>query len=163
MNNLSDALEDPRIAVLGGCGIGLTMRVAAAPGNGETVTGATFATGPGGKGSNQAIAVRRLGPKVDLCSRVGPDAYGNELRALWHAEDVGDASVGVGTRPTMVGVIVVDDSGENRIVVAPGALDELGACEIAAFAPRIEASRALLVSLEIPIEAALEAVAYANA
>jgi ribokinase len=162
MNNLSKAKPARHVAVLGGCGTGLTMSGVDVPGPGETVTGARFAAGPGGKGSNQAIAVRRLGIAVDFCSSVGDDSYADELRALWRAESVGDASVCVGTRPTMVGVILVDDEGENRIMIAPGALDELGTAAISDFAPRIETSAALLVSLEIPLEAAYAALACAQ-
>ncbi|HEX4517983.1 MAG TPA: ribokinase [Gaiellaceae bacterium] len=151
------------ISVVGGCGIGMTMKMERVPGAGETVSGASFATGPGGKGSNQAIAARRLGAEVALFSIVGPDDHGRMLRALWRSEGVDDASVLIGSAPTMVGSILVDANGENRVIVAPGALAELTASSISSFAPRIEAGAALLVSLEVPVETAAAALACARA
>src|SRR5690242_3621615 len=114
--------EAPRVAVVGGCGFGLTMAIERFPTRGETVIDGRFSQGPGGKGSNQAIAARRLGATVRLLSVVGPDSFGDQLRSLWTSEQIAHGAVAVGTRPTMVGFILVDGLGENRIVVAPGAL-----------------------------------------
>ena len=138
----------------------MTMKLERVPESGETVSGASFATGPGGKGSNQAIAARRLGLDVALFSMVGPDEHARVLRELWRREGVDDSSVLVGSAATMVGSIVVDASGENRIIVAPGALAEFTAQSISGLVSRIEGGAALLVSLEIPVEAAAVALAY---
>jgi ribokinase len=162
MNNHVELGSGAFISVVGGCGIGMTMKVDRVPGAGETVSGASFSIGPGGKGSNQAIAAARLGTGVALFSIVGPDDHGRLLRALWRSEGVDDSSVLVGSASTMVGSILVDAAGENRIIVAPGALAELGGSSIASFAPRIEAGAALLVSLEVPLETAAAALACAH-
>jgi ribokinase len=147
--------ESPRIAVVGGCGIGLTMGLQSLPNPGETVTDGLFSRGPGGKGSNQAIAARRLGAEVELLTIVGPDEFGDELRALWRNEGVGHAAVVTGARPTMIGFILVGGQGENCIAIAPGALDELTAEVVTAFVERTAAREVLLVSLEIPVAAAV--------
>jgi ribokinase len=133
------------------------------PAAGETVTGAAFSGGPGGKGSNQAIAARRLGVATDLFSIVGDDDHGRELRALWEAEGVGHEFVLVGRQHTMVGAILVERSGENRIVVAPGVLEELTPDALAVFAPTIESSAALLANLEIPVDVTLAALVRGRA
>ena len=88
-----------RIAVVGSYGVGMTMYMERMPADGETLIGRSFAQGPGGKGSNQAIAARRLGAQVTLCSIVGPDELGAEARRLWTAEGIGIDGVQTGTRP----------------------------------------------------------------
>ena len=80
-----------KIAVVGSYGVGLTMRVERSPGPGETISGARFDEGPGGKGSNQAIGAARLGAEVALLTAVGDDAFGRSARELWASENV-DAS-----------------------------------------------------------------------
>ncbi|UIN30660.1 ribokinase [Microbacterium binotii] len=147
-----------KIAVVGSYGAGLTMRVPKAPGPGETLSGGEYDEGPGGKGSNQAIGAARLGADVALLTAVGRDAFGDAARRLWAAEGVDDAHVLTGTRPTMVGFILVEPSGENRITIAPGALDELDGVAVRGFAEEIAAADVLVVSMEIPEAAVLEAL-----
>ena len=153
----------PRVAVVGGCGVGLTMAVERFPTPGETLIDGRFSHGPGGKGSNQAIAARRLGASVRLLSVVGPDTFGDQLRTLWTSERIAHEAVATGTRPTMVGFILVDGLGENRIVVAPGALDELTPARVADFIDSREEGEIMLVSLEIPAAAATAALRRAKA
>ncbi|GAA2896494.1 ribokinase [Microbacterium esteraromaticum] len=147
-----------KIAVVGSYGAGLTMRVPKAPGPGETLTGGEYAEGPGGKGSNQAIGAARLGADVSLLTAVGDDAFGAAARRLWMQERVDASHVIIGERPTMVGFILVEPDGENRISIAPGASDELGAQDVQAFAENIAAADVLVVSMEIPEEAVVEAL-----
>lgn len=147
-----------KIAVVGSYGAGLTMRVPKAPGPGETLSGGEYDEGPGGKGSNQAIGAARLGAGVTLLTAVGADAHGDAARRLWASEGVDASHVVTGARPTMVGFILVEPSGENRITIAPGALDELDADAVRAFADEIEAADILVVSMEIPESAVLEAL-----
>jgi len=151
-----------KIAVVGGYGVGMTMRLARVPGPGETVSGALYAAGPGGKGSNQAIAAARLGAEVALLTAVGPDALGDEARELWREERVSADKIVTGINPTMVGFILVDDTGENRIVVAPGALDELTPHHVEGFRESIHDADLLLVSMEIPLAAVTAALRIAN-
>jgi len=152
-----------KIAVVGSYGAGLTMRVPHAPGPGETLTGGEYDEGPGGKGSNQAIGAARLGADVALLTAVGPDAFGAAAHVLWEAEGVDATHVLVGTRPTMVGFILVEPSGENRISIAPGALDELDAAAVRGFTDEIAAADVLVVSMEIPASAVAEALRLGRA
>ncbi|MFJ3671461.1 ribokinase [Streptomyces sp. NPDC090106] len=147
-----------KIAVVGSYGAGLTMRVPKAPAAGETVSGGTFAPGPGGKGSNQAVAAARLGADVALLTAVGDDDFGRAARELWRAEGVDAAHVVTGLAPTMVGFILVEPSGENRIAIAPGALDELDAAAVERFRPEIASADVLVVSMEIPEDAVTAAL-----
>jgi ribokinase len=151
-----------RIAVVGSYGVGMTMYMDRMPAEGETLVGRTFAQGPGGKGSNQAIAARRLGAEVTLCSIVGPDVLGEAARRLWAAEGIGIEGVQTGTAATMVGFILVETSGSNRIVIAPGALDELTAEHVRSVSAAITAADVVLVGLEIPVAPAAEALRLAR-
>src|SRR5690606_27445316 len=103
-----------KIAVAGGYGVGLTMRVASAPSAGETVTGGLLSQGHGGKGSNQAVGAARLGADVTLFSATGDDDHGRTAHDFWASERVESASVITTSAPTMVGFIIVDEHGENR-------------------------------------------------
>jgi ribokinase len=151
-----------RIAVVGSYGVGMTMTVPRIPAPGETLRANGFDLGAGGKGSNQAICARRLGAEVELLTCIGPDDFGAAARALWEREGVGISYLKVGTRPTMVGFILVEPNGENRITIAPGALDELGPEEVERFQPAIEAADLCLVSLEIPLSTATAALETAR-
>ncbi len=151
-----------RIAVIGSFGVGMTMAVARVPNAGETVLAGKFAMGPGGKGSNQAIGARRLGADVDFLTAVGPDDFGQNAHALWAREGVHAEYVKTGSRSTMVGVILVEPSGENRIIVDPGALEELDQSDVEAFAPVIAAADLCVTSLEIPVAAAVAALRVAR-
>jgi ribokinase len=143
------------IAVAGGYGIGMTMRVASSPRPGETVTDGTLAIGHGGKGSNQAVAARRLGTDVALFSAVGPDGHGAAAREFWATERVDGATVMELHSATMCGFIIVDAAGENRIAIAPGALAEITEQHAERFRPSISRADLLVVSLEIPLIAAI--------
>lgn len=151
-----------KIAVVGSYGAGLTMRVPLAPEAGETVSRGTFDSGPGGKGSNQAVAAARLGADVSLLTAVGDDDFGRAARELWRAEGVDASKVVTGAGATMVGFILVEPSGENRIAIAPGALDELGEAAVETFRDEIAAADILVVSMEIPMDAVAAALRIAR-
>ncbi|WP_135364063.1 ribokinase [Halosimplex halophilum] len=160
------ASTDPVVAVVGSYNVGLTMQVPAFPAPGETVVGREFAEGPGGKGSNQAVAAARLGAESRFVGRVGADRYGDDAVALWDAEGVdADAVTRDEATHTGVGFVIVDEDGENEITVAPGANDRLSAADVRERAAAIETADALLVQLEIgdePVRAAVEAAAAAG-
>jgi len=160
------ASTDPVVAVVGSYNVGLTMQVPAFPAPGETVVGREFAEGPGGKGSNQAIAAARLGAESRFVGRVGTDRYGDDAVALWDDEGVDADAVGRDDAAhTGVGFVVVDGDGENEITVAPGANDRLSAAEVRDSAAAIETADCLLVQLEIgdePVQAAVETAAAAG-
>jgi ribokinase len=148
----------PRVAVVGSYGVGLTFGMDRAPERGETLIGSLFRTDDGGKGSNQAVGAARLGAEVALLTAVGMDHFGDTAFELWEREGV-DASAVLRTRePTMTAAILVEASGDNRIVIVPGALATLTPAHVDAFAPRIADADVLLVQLEIPVETALRAL-----
>jgi ribokinase len=140
----------------------MTLTVPRVPAIGETLIGEDFDLGPGGKGSNQAIGARRLGAEVNFLTCVGPDDFGQAARALWTREGVGIDHVKTGTKRTMVGFILVEPGGENRIAIAPGALNELSASDVQAFAPCIERADLCLTGLEIPLEAVIATLRVAR-
>lgn len=148
---MTSAGRQVRLAVVGSYGTGLTMRVDRVPGPGETLSGATFSAGPGGKGSNQAIGAARLGAHVSLLTAIGADDFGAAAQSLWTTEGVDASGVIIAPDPTMVGVILVESGGENRIVLASGALDFLDPRHVDGFADRIADADLLMVCNEIPV------------
>jgi ribokinase len=147
-----------KIVVVGSYGTGLSMVLASAPGAGETVFGTNFASGHGGKGSNQAVAAARLGATVELCAVVGTDVYGSAAFSLWQDEGVQTGMVQVLDGSTMIGFILVEKCGENRIVIAPGVLDDFDTSHLAGLPEALSDADVLLVGLEIPLAVAHEAL-----
>jgi len=148
----------PLITVVGSVNLDLVATAPRLPAPGETVTGASLARHPGGKGANQALAARRLGAEVCLHAGVGADAMAGEALTLLRAEGVDLSACAVdGDHPTGVALIAVDPNGENQIVVAPGAN--------AAFTPdRLTAPipGALIVQLELPVATVVKAMTLAG-
>ena len=121
------------------------------PRPGETVTGATLERFPGGKGANQAVAAARLGARVRLRGAVGEDSFAEEALAALRETGV-ELEVEV-TGATGIALILVDDAGENQIVVVPGANGDVRPAR---------ASGAVLCQLEIPVEVVEAAAADAG-
>lgn len=151
-----------RVAVVGSYGVGLTVELDRVPDAGETIVGRTFRIDHGGKGSNQAIGAARLGADVDFLTAVGDDAFGQAAIALWAAEGV-HAQALLAPAATMTAPILVEPSGENRIVIVPGALAHLDQGHVDAFSDRIAAADVCVVQLEIPVWTALYALEVAAA
>jgi ribokinase len=142
----------PRIAVVGSINLDLVARCERLPRPGETVTGGTFNRYPGGKGANQAVACARLGADVTMIGAIGSDPLADEALAGLRQADVA-LQLTTSENPTGIAVILVDEAGENEIVVAPGANSDVG--EVA-----LPEHDAVLCQLEIPdtaVEAAWEA------
>lgn len=135
------------IAVIGSVNIDIVARVARLPTPGETVTGAHLDRFPGGKGANQALAARRLGADVQLIARVGDDASADEALTLLREGDVDLTECRrVAGAATGTALIAVAPSGENHIVVAPGANRRLTPDDLQG----IDAD-ALICQLEVPV------------
>ena len=147
-----------RVAVVGSYGVGLTFAMERAPERGETLIGSLFRTDDGGKGSNQAVGAARLGAEVALLTAVGDDTFGDGAFRLWEREGVDASAVLRSADPTMTAAILVEASGDNRIVIVPGALATLTPGHVDGFAAQIAAADVLLVQLEIPVETALHAL-----
>ncbi len=134
------------VVVIGSVNLDLSATVSRLPAPGETVTGATLSRFPGGKGANQALAARRLGAHVRLVACVGDDAAANEALALLREGGVDLSGVRVvESESTGIALISVSPSGENQIVVAPGANAAMSAEELG-----IGSADALICQLEIP-------------
>ena len=151
-----------RVAVVGSYGVGLTVELDRMPGAGETLIGRSFRRDHGGKGSNQAVGAARLGAEVDFLTAIGDDPFGHDAVALWQAEGVRAKAI-VTDAPTMTAPIFVEPTGENRIVVVPGALERLGPEHVDGFSDRIAAADVCVVQLEIPVWTALYALEVADA
>ena len=147
-----------RIAVVGSYGVGLTFGADRAPERGETLIGSLFRTDHGGKGSNQAVGAARLGAEVVFLTAVGEDSFGDGAFELWAEEGVDASAVVRAPLPTMTAMILVEGSGDNRIVIVPGALSALTAAHVDSFSEQIATADVLLVQLEIPVETALHAL-----
>lgn len=151
-------MSGPAITVVGSVNLDLVATAATLPAPGETVTGATLARHPGGKGANQALAARRLGAQVRLMARVGADAMADEALALLRQDGVDLSGCAADpSAPTGVALIAVDARGENLIVVAPGANAGFAA---AGLGDPVE--EALICQLELPIATVAHAVALAQ-
>jgi ribokinase len=142
-------MSAPIITVLGSVNLDLVAHGHSLPRPGQTVTGARFATHPGGKGANQALAAQRLGAEVTLVACVGKDETASAALALLKDSGVDLSGVQIDEDlPTGVALICVAQDGENQIMVAPGANH---ACHTA---PQTErAHHALICQLEVPVEA----------
>ena len=154
--------ESMEITVLGGYGVGKTMYLDRYPEPGETVTGGEYREGPGGKASNQAIQIRRLGAAANLITAVGNDSGAALGRDLWLSEGVNTDGVVVLDAPTMVGFISVDSNGDNRIAIAPGALAHMTLADLDGLYPVIDRSAALVVSFELNPLVGFEAIRHAR-
>ncbi|MCA9123564.1 MAG: ribokinase [Planctomycetaceae bacterium] len=154
----------PRIAVVGSINMDLVVRCSQLPQPGETILGESMAEVPGGKGANQAVAAARLGAEVVLIGRVGDDAFGQSLRENLQRESVDTSFVLTTDRSCSgIAVVCVENSGENSIVVVPGANGHVGVDDVTHAASAIENSDILLVQWEVPIEAVDAAIQIARA
>jgi ribokinase len=163
ISRISDKRDRP-IVVVGSLNMDLVMRTPRVPVGGETLHGHEFATLPGGKGANQAVACARLGGKVSMIGQVGDDSFGQTLRNGLAADGIDvagvkqTASVGTG-----VAMILVEDIGQNRIVLAPGANGALTPADIDAQQAVIANAALLVVQLEVPLPVVQRAMALARA
>ena len=143
------------ITVIGSVNLDIVAKAARLPAAGETVTGAELYRYPGGKGANQALAAKRLGADVTLIARVGDDAAADEALALLRDGGVElSQCVALPGVPTGTALIAVAPSGENQIVVAPGANRQLAPDDI-----DVPASDALICQLEVPVDTVAKAAA----
>ena len=127
------------LTVVGSINLDLVARVERLPRAGETLVGHDFVRVPGGKGANQAVAAARLGAQVRMVGAVGDDPFADEALAGLHDADVELELTRVGA--TGIALILVDDAGENQIVVVPGAN---------AHVPPSSPGGAVLCQLEVP-------------
>jgi ribokinase len=136
----------PELTVLGSINVDLIAQTARLPAPGETVIAQALVRRPGGKGANQAAAASRLGAVTRMVGAVGADPDGDAMVESLTAAGVDCAGVSRSPAPTGIALVVVDEAGENQIVVSPGANAHVDAAHLSTFAGP------LLTQLEVPIE-----------
>ncbi len=142
------------IVVVGSLNLDTTVRVAGLPEPGQTVMGEGHFSDTGGKGANQAVAAARLGRPAAMIGAVGRDPAGDRLLASLEASGVSTDAVRRDPElPTGIALITVDATGENTIVVSPGANGGLRSEHVAAHADLLGDADVVLLQLEIPMEA----------
>jgi ribokinase len=146
----------PRLTVVGSINLDLVARAERLPRPGETVSGASFARVPGGKGANQAVAAARLGAEVSLVGCVGRDELAEQALAGLREARVEERWL-VKDAPTGIALITVDAAGETTIVVAPGANAELRPEDLS-----LDGAEAVLCQQEIPVDTVLRAADRAH-
>ena len=151
-----------KVVVFGSINMDLVVTTPKLPDAGETLHGHAFFTAPGGKGANQAVAAAKLGAETVMIGRVGHDDFAEPLKSNLADNGVdvthvkADRSVSSG-----VALIQVDDAAENTIVIVAGANGKVGGDDVAALGSVIEAGDILLLQLEVPMAAVMEAAKVA--
>ncbi|KQR78885.1 ribokinase [Burkholderia sp. Leaf177] len=151
------------VVILGIYVTDLTFRAARMPLLGETIAGTAFAMGPGGKGSNQAVAAARAGADVIFCTRLGADAFGEIARSTWAAEGITARATSTDGVATGAAHIFVDDvTGGNAIIVASGAAAHLCPEDVDAIEADIASAAVFVTQLEQPVAAAKRGLEIAH-
>ncbi len=155
------------IVIIGSINMDLVLRVPRMPLPGETISGGQFRTIPGGKGANQAVACARLSAdnvKIAMVACLGDDAFGAELRAALRKDGIDDSHVAtIAGTASGIASILVDDNGQNSIVLASGANAELSPAHIDAARGLIEQARIVVLQLESPLPTVIHAIRLAHA
>lgn len=152
------------IVVLGVFVADLVFRADRLPTMGETLLGNGFALGPGGKGSNQAVACGRLAADVSLITRLGEDDFAAIARQTWQEAGVKPVVQTRRETPTGAAFVFVDDmSGDNAIIITPGAAGEIGPADLEASRDLIEQAKVFITQLEQPLDAARRGLELARA
>src|SRR5215813_11451069 len=151
------------VAILGIFVADLAFRAGRLPKIGETIIGSGFKMGPGGKGSNQSVAAARVGAKVTIISKLGRDAFGDIALKTWQDEGI-VARVARSDEATGGAFIFVNhDTGENAIIVYPGAAGTISAADVDAAADAIRGAKVFVTQLEQPVAAAQRGLEIARA
>jgi ribokinase len=151
------------VAVIGSLNMDLVVRVARTPQPGETIAGSSFSMIPGGKGANQAAAASKMGADTLMIGCVGDDPFGRALAdslaesgvALRHVAFCPDVSTGTAT-------IIVEEDGENRIIIVPGANGKMSAARIDGLADAIAGAKIAVLQHEVPLEVNTRVVEIAH-
>jgi ribokinase len=157
-------MPKPKVCVLGAFVADLTCRTGRMPKWGETILGEAFKMGPGGKGSNQAVAAARLNSDVRFITKLGRDAFGDMARKFYRDQGMSldhvleDAEESSGTAT----ILVDHATSENTIVVVPGACGKLTVAEVEAARNEIESADIFLTQLELPIPPTIRGIELAH-
>lgn len=147
------------VVVLGSMNMDLVVRTRQHPRPGETVHGTDFVTVPGGKGANQAAAAARLGASVAIVGRVGHDDLGQAIVDNLRSQGVDASRVRRDAqRPSGIAMIVVNDAGENTIVVASGANGAVSVTDLESARGLLSEAHYLVMQFEIPLDTVRSAI-----
>ena len=153
-----------KVVVLGVFVADTAYRAARMPNMGETIMGTSFALGPGGKGSNQAVACARMGAETHMITKLGQDDFAKLALGTWeqagvipHIEQVSDSYTGAAH------IFIEDATGDNAIIVAPGAAALIDIADIEAHAALIADADVFVTQLEQPMAAAMRGLEIARA
>ncbi len=153
-----------KLVVVGSSNTDMIIQVPHIPAPGETIMGSEFLTAAGGKGANQAVAAARVGGDVSLVACVGADMFGEQALAGFASDGINTDHCRVDdSAPSGVAQILVADSGENSIAVAPGANFLLSPQCIVAAENLLNDAAVVLMQLEIPLDTVLESARLAHA
>lgn len=141
------------IMIIGSINMDLVTKVDHIPKVGETILGTSFSQIPGGKGANQAVAVARLGASIKMIGKVGNDSSGEILLNKLREDNVGIEYIASDSNePTGTALITVEESGDNSIVVVPGANFAIKVEDVDVAINEIIKSKIIISQLEVPIE-----------
>lgn len=152
-------MHEQKIVVIGSTNTDMVIKTRSFPLPGETLLGGEFFMNPGGKGANQAVAAVRLGGHVTFVAKIGNDLFGRQALEQFEKEGINtDYIMSDLDNASGVALITVDGSGENTIVVAPGANGNLTIEDIKNSKDEIEKAQVILIQLEIPMETVVYAI-----
>lgn len=157
-------MQRTKILVIGSLNMDLVVHVPRVPQDGETILGTEFHRYFGGKGANQALAVARQGVTTLMAGRVGADAFGEDQIATLKAAGINTDYILIDEERTSgVASIVIDEAGNNRIMVIPGANGAVSPRDVEALEPIMAECSCVVIQLEIPLKTVLAAVRSAHA
>jgi ribokinase len=151
------------IAVVGSAMMDLTAYADVLPEPGQTLAGQLFTTGFGGKGANQAVMAAHCGAQVHFIGKLGADVFGNAIADNFVKVGIDSHYVGQSETPTGIAHICVDGNGENRIIIIPGANNEIEASKAADAIHSIKGLAVVVAQCEIKQEVTLASFKAAKA
>jgi ribokinase len=153
-----------RVVILGVFVADTAYRAPRQPKMGETILGKSFVLGPGGKGSNQAVAAAMAGAETHFISRLGKDAFADIALATWTKAGVRPAvTQDAGSYTGAAYIFIEDGTGNNAIIISPGAAAEISNADVDRNAELIAGAKVFITQLEQPIPVALYALQMARA
>ena len=151
------------VAILGIYAVDLAFTAARQPAMGETLLGAKFTMGPGGKGSNQSVAAARAGAEVTFISKVGKDAFGDAALAMYAREGIATRVPQDHNHATGAAYIFLEEgTGANAIIVVAGAAGQVGAADVAAAQDVLSSCSVFMTQLETPVRVTMQALKLAK-
>jgi ribokinase len=162
-NSRTHKTNTGHVAILGVFVADAAYRATRQPTMGETILGSSFSLGPGGKGSNQAVAAARCGANVSFITRLGRDAFADMALKLYEAEGIAMHIEHLNNSYTGSAYIFIDEkTGDNAIIVCPGAASTITPDFVESARPAIEQANVFITQLEQPVDAATRALEIAK-